>query len=92
MLDDGLTCEVTRVCTDGTRNVCSKLYATAAKVARLLGYERIHTYTLPSEGGASLKAAGWTLEPGLAGGGTWNRDGRPRVDQHPTEKKLRWAA
>lgn len=92
MLQDGLTCEVLRVCTDGTRNACSKLYATVAKAARSLGYERVITYTLPEEGGASLRAAGWTLEADWAGGGTWSRDGRERADDHPTQPKLRWAA
>ncbi|WP_249713896.1 hypothetical protein [Rhizomonospora bruguierae] len=29
LLDDGLTLEVTRVATDGTRNACSMLYAAA---------------------------------------------------------------
>ena len=93
-IQNGTTGEVTRCCTDGTRNACSKLYATVAKVARLLGYLRIITYTLPEEGGASLKAAGWTLESDCAGGGTWSRPniGRERVDDHPTQEKLRWAA
>jgi hypothetical protein len=49
-------------------------------------------YTLPDEGGASLRAAGWGLSPSLAGGGTWSRDGRERTDDHPTEKKHRWTA
>lgn len=92
MLQDGFTCEVLRVCTDGTRNACSKLYSVVAKVARALGYRRIFTYTLPEEGGASLKATGWTCETLLAGGGTWHRESRPRVDAAPLDKKLRWAA
>ncbi len=92
MLQDGVTGEVTRVCTDGTRNACSKLYAVVARTARSLGYERIFTYTLPEEGGASLRAAGWTLDSDLAGGGSWSREGRTRVDQHPLDTKVRWAA
>ena len=92
MLQDGLTCEVTRCCTDGTRNACSKLYSAVAKAARAMGYERVITYTLPEEGGASLRAAGWTLEADGTGGGTWSRDGRKRVDKHPTSVKTRWAA
>lgn len=92
MLQDGLTAEVLRVCTDGTRNACSKLYATVAKACRALGYERVITYTLPEEGGASLKAAGWTLEADWTGGGTWSREGRERTDSHPTQQKMRWAA
>ena len=89
MLDDGWTVEVTRLCTDGTRNACSKLYRAAWRAARALGYERLVTYTLPEEGGSSLRGAGFRLL-GEAGGGKWGRDSRPRVDLHPTQRKLRW--
>jgi hypothetical protein len=37
MLDDGLTLEVTRVATDGSRNACSLLYAAAWQAAKALG-------------------------------------------------------
>jgi hypothetical protein len=90
-LDDGYTVEVTRLCTDGTRNACSLLYAACWRAARAMGYRRCITYTLPEEGGASLRAAGWKLI-GKAGGGTWNRKARPRVDTHPMQIKLRWEA
>lgn len=33
MRDDGLTAEVTRLCTDGTDNACSFLYGAAARAA-----------------------------------------------------------
>ena len=59
-LDDGLTLEVLRVCTDGTPNACSFLYARCAKIARLMGYEKVIPYTLAWEGGASLRAVGAT--------------------------------
>lgn len=36
--DDGLTLEVTRLCTDGTDNACSKLYGAAWRAAKALGY------------------------------------------------------
>jgi hypothetical protein len=75
-----------------TPNACSKLYSVVSKTARGLGYDRIVTYTLPDEGGASLRAAGWICEEMLAGGGTWSRKDRPREDNHPTKKKLRWRA
>lgn len=51
--------EVTRCCTDGTRNACSFVYARAAETARSLGFRAIITYTLDDEGGASLRALGW---------------------------------
>lgn len=67
-LDDGLTIEVRRVCTDGTYNACSKLYGACARVAKEMGYRRIITYTLISEPGTSLLASGWK-NCGEAGGG-----------------------
>jgi L-amino acid N-acyltransferase YncA len=91
LLQDGFTAEVTRVCTDGTRNACSMLYRALWRACRALGYRRLVTYTLPQEGGSSLRAAGFALI-GEAGGGTWDRPntGRPRVDLHPNQEKLRW--
>jgi hypothetical protein len=74
---------------DGVRNACSALYAAAWRAARALGYRRLVTYTLAEEGGASLRAAGWRCV-GEAGGGPWSRVGRPRVDTHPLQAKLRW--
>jgi L-amino acid N-acyltransferase YncA len=88
-LDDGWTAEVVRVATNGHRNACSKLYGAAWRACRALGFRRLVTYTLPEEGGASLRGAGWTCL-GEAGGGSWSRKARPRVDQHPTQVKLRW--
>lgn len=69
-LDTGLTAEVTRLCTDGTKNACSFLYAACARIARQMGYDRIITYILESENGASLRASGWSCA-GLCGGGNW---------------------
>ena len=89
MLDDGLTLEVTRLASDGTRNACSALYGAARRATFALGYKRLVTYTLRSEGGDSLRGAGWKLM-GEAGGGSWSRARRPRVDKHPMEPKLRW--
>lgn len=87
MRDDGATLEVTRLCTDGTRNACSFLYGAAQRAAFALGYTRIGTYILASENGASIKAAGWRLI-GATKGGAWSVPSRPRVDKHPTEPKL----
>jgi L-amino acid N-acyltransferase YncA len=89
---DTWTAEVTRVCVlDDQPNACSKLYGACWRAAKALGYRRLVTYTLPEEGGASLRAAGWRLIGG-AGGGSWSRESRPRVDEHPTQRKLRWEA
>lgn len=98
-LDDGLTLEILRVCTDGTYNACSILYGACNRIARDMGYKRVITYTLISESGASLKASGF-LNCGEAGGISWDVPSRPReVEQetlfgterkYPNEKKIRW--
>lgn len=85
--DDGLTLEVTRLCTIGEKNACSFLYGAAARAAFALGYRRIGTYILKSEPGTSLKAAGWKLI-GETPGRSWSVPSRPRNDTHPLEPKL----
>lgn len=67
-LDDGMTIEIRRVCTDGTRNACSKLYGACCRVAKEMGYKKAITYTLVSEPGESLRASGFA-NCGEAGGG-----------------------
>jgi L-amino acid N-acyltransferase YncA len=89
MNNDGFTAEVTRLCTLGHKNACSMLYAAAWRAARALGYRRLLTYILATEPGTSLRAAGWKLV-GEAGGGSWSRKYRPRVDTHPMQLKLLW--
>jgi len=84
---DGFTLEVTRLCTDGTTNACSKLYSACWRVSKELGYRKLITYILNSEPGTSLKASGWKLI-GERGGGSWSVKSRPRVDKHPLQKKL----
>jgi len=85
--DNGLTAEVTRLCTDGTRNACSFLYGASARAAFALGFKRIGTYILASEPGTSLTGAGWRLI-GETPGRSWSVPSRPRVDKHPLQKKL----
>jgi hypothetical protein len=89
MLQDGYTAEVLRLCSDGTKNTCSMLYAAAWRAVRAMGYRKLVTYILISESGTSLRAAGWKCI-GEAGGGSWNRTSRPRVDTHPLQKKIRF--
>jgi len=92
-LDNGYTLEVNRCCTDGTRNACSMLYSAAWKAARALGYNQLITYTLESEGGASLRGAGWSClgKATTRVGQGWDVKSRPRVDTHPLQQKLKWA-
>lgn len=89
--DDGWTLEVTRCCTDGTKNAASMLYGAARRAIQAMGYRRLVTYTLASESGTSLKASGyrevWTVP-----GRSWSCKSRPRVDKHPTEDKTLWEA
>lgn len=91
MRDDGKTLEVTRLCTDGTRNACSFLYGAAARAAFALGYKRIGTYILASEPGASLLGSGWR-QIAETKGGSWSRNRRPRVDTHPLQGKILFEA
>lgn len=88
-LDDGMTLEVARLCTDGTRNACSFLYGATARAAFALGFARIGTYIAASEPGTTLRAAGWRLV-GETGGKSWSVPSRPRVDTHPLEPRLRF--
>jgi len=88
-LDDGLTCEINRLCTDGTHNACSMLYGAASRVAKHMGYKKIITYILQSENGASLKASNFVCD-GIAGGTHWTGK-RNRNQSIPSEMKTRWS-
>ena len=81
--------EVTRLATDGTPHACSLLYAAAARAAKAMGYKKIQTYTLESEPGTSLRAAGWT-DDGLTKGGQWKHTAGPRRTDQPICPKRRW--
>ena len=90
MSDDGWTAEITRLCViEGHRNAASMLLGACWRAAKAMGYRRLITYTLPEEGGASLRGADYRLV-GIAGGGSWNRESRPRVDKAPTGQKHLW--
>ena len=90
MLDDGQTVEVVRLCTDGTKDVCSFLYNKAARIAKEMGYSKIITYILCTESGISLRAAGWQKEAETSGG-SWNRPSRVRTTTAPTVPKIRYS-
>lgn len=87
--DDGFTLEVNRCCTDGVKNGCSMLYAAAWRAAKAMGYRRLITYTLQTEGGASLRAVGWNII-GERKQRSWNMPGRPRVESPSTGQKFLW--
>jgi len=96
--DNGLTLEVTRLCTDGIYNGCSKLYSAVARIAKEMGYAQVITYTLDCEIGSSLRASGWKCD-GTSPGGVWSPSHRPRNKQfplfatnkhYPISEKKRW--
>ena len=90
LLDDGITLEVNRCVTDGTPNACSALYGAVARAAKAQGYARVFTYTRVDEPGASLRAAGWTLDDPAIRARSWNMPGRPRVDRTEIIGRQRW--
>lgn len=96
MIDSSQVVEVNRLCLDrnlpdGLRhNASSMLYGHAAREAKRRRFVKIITYTLSSETGHSLKAAGWTVD-GETRGGAWARPSRSRSANTPTEPKTRWA-
>lgn len=96
---DGATAEVTRVATDCTRNACSMVYGALVRVAEGLGYTRVITYTLGSECGSCVAAAGFERDADLPARPTFDTPSRPRERQaklfavghgRPTEAKVRW--
>jgi hypothetical protein len=92
--DDGYTAEVTRCCVlPGHHGANSKLYAAAWRAVKGMGYTRLISYTLPSESGASLRAAGFSAvritKPSPKG---WNVPSRPRKKsgKYPDGEKILW--
>lgn len=99
---DGETVEITRLCTDGTRNAVSFLIGAAKRAARALGYRRMISYTLGSEPGSSWRAAGME-QTGTVEGQPWKhtpgKHNRHEVaplfginsnNDHPLTDKRRW--
>lgn len=91
MLQDGVTCEITRVAVvEGAKNACSYAYGALRKAAVALGYQRIITYTIDGEEpGTSLRAAGF-VDDGPAGGGEADRPSRRRSPVEVSSRKRRW--
>jgi len=90
LLCDGKTAEVLRVATNGERNANSFLYTRCRRICQLMGYEKVITYTLEIESGASLRAIGAKI---VANGiqTNWGKGKRKRINQKiSTQKKFRW--
>jgi len=96
-LQDGWTAEVLRVCVSpkAPKNAPSMLYGASWRAWRAMGGKRLVTYTLQTEGGASLRGAGWKVvaETKAAGTGAWGCSTRKR-DWQPIygQQKFRWEA
>ncbi len=98
-LNDGWTCEISRVCTDGTPMACSMIYGSLCRAAKALGYRKVVTYTLKREPGTSLKASNFK-QAGETKGRTWDTPTRRRnlkvmdlfgtVKKYQPEDKYRW--
>ena len=93
-LQDRATAEVTRRCVrdEAPKGTPSFLYAACWRAWRAMGGERLITYTLQSESGASLRGAGWRVVaelPGATGKAWTNRPGR---EWQPVtgQAKFRW--
>lgn len=93
-LADGFTAEVLRCCVvdDAPKGTCSFLYSRAWKIWSAMGGQKLITYTLQEESGASLRGAGWKIvnqSPGYTGIGWTNRPGR---EWQPVtgQAKFRW--
>lgn len=92
-LDPSRLLEITRLCSDGTPNVCSMLYSAAARAGKALGYERIQTYIFMTENGASLKASGWVYERAAHPSGRHRKrsDGEQRNIEFVEIQKTLWS-
>jgi hypothetical protein len=82
--------EVTRLCTDGTKNACSFLYAASARAALALGFSKIQTFILIEEPGVTLEAAGWRLESYSDGGDWTSATHENRRQDQPQGRKQKW--
>ena len=76
---DGATLEVNRTCIEGyVPNGNSMLYGAICRAAKALGYDRVITYTLHAESGASLKASGF-VNVADVGSRSWSDDTNSRI-------------
>ena len=92
-LQDGLTAEITRLCVskDAPKNTCSFLYGRCWRIWQQMGGNRMITYTLQSETGASLKVAGWTVMGQVKPHDRWTKKGGNREWQPVYgQLKFRW--
>jgi hypothetical protein len=95
MLQDGVTAEVLRTCVLDTapKGANSMLYSACWRAWRAMGGQKLVTYTLKTESGASLRGAGWMVvaETREHEKGAWGSSKRVREYQPIYgQQKLRW--
>jgi len=94
MIDNGYTAEVTRTCTspDAIKGTVSFLYSACWRICQAMGYQKLITYTLVTESGASLRGAGWTCIGQIKGHKNgWSSAGREREWQSIyAQPKFKW--
>ena len=86
--------EIARLCVapDAPRNACSYLYGVARRAWQAMGGVKLHTYTLESESGASLRGAGFRPVATVRAK-RWSHPSRPRPARAiEAERKIRWEA
>lgn len=85
------TAEITRIASNGTPHVASMAAAALVRAARALGYAKVITYTLASESGTCIKAAGFKRDDAhVSKGGEWSRGSRARAKALEPGPKVRW--
>ena len=91
MLDDKRTLEILRTCIKPNHpNANSKLYARVRRIAQMMGYNKVITYTLKSESQSTLKAIG-AVPVAETRPHKWDCPSRHREDQPIyAEPKIRW--
>jgi hypothetical protein len=85
------TAQITRLCTDGTPNSSSMLYAACRRICQAMGYDACNTFTGPGESGTSLIAAGW-VETVTHSKKSWSVPSRPRKDKSQIGPRRKWEA
>lgn len=94
MIDHKTTAEVTRLCVveKAPSGSCSKLYRACWRAWLAMGGQKIITYTLKSESGASLRGAGFRIVGEVKlNGNPWGSKDRTREWQPIYgQQKLKW--
>lgn len=91
MLQDGRTCEFTRIASGAPSqvNACTRLYGALRRAGEALGFVRFVTYTREDEPGTSPIAAGFHFD-GFTKDEGYSRPSRPRKEPEQRCRKRRF--